>query len=210
MIIHLNHPNFGWGVSVQDIIDLKGERFFEVYNGHPAVNNYGDSVHPATEEMWDRINVAYVNRGQPLLYGLATDDSHNYHQFGKTFSNSGRGWVMVRANALTPEALIEALEAGEFYASTGVTLDNVSFQNHNLDVSVKSEPGITYTIEFVGVKKGEQTSRVLKKVQGIKASFRLTKKYVFVRARIISSKKKESPFQDNDVEMAWIQPVTFE
>lgn len=210
MIIHLNHPNFGWGVSLQDIIDLKGERFFEVYNGHPAVNNYGDSVHPATEEMWDRINVAYVNRGQPLLYGLATDDSHNYHQFGKTFSNSGRGWVMVRANALTPEALIEALEAGEFYASTGVTLDNVSFQNHNLDVSVKSEPGITYTIEFVGVKRGEQSSRVLKKVQGIKASFRLTKKYVFVRARITSSKKKENPFQDNDVEMAWIQPVTFE
>lgn len=82
MMIHLNHPNFGWGVSVQDIIELEGERFFEVYNGHPYVNNYGDSLRPGTEEMWDRINAAYWLRGQPLMYGLATDDSHNYHQFG--------------------------------------------------------------------------------------------------------------------------------
>lgn len=207
MIVHLNHPNFGYGVSAEDIIGLKGERFFEVYNGHPAVNNYGDSLHPGTEQMWDQINIAYVNRGQPLLYGLATDDSHNYHQFGKTFSNSGRGWVMVSANALTPEALIEALEAGDFYASTGVTLDGVSFQGHTLDVRIKPEPGINYTIEFVGVREGEQTSSVLRKVGGIKANFKLTEKHVFVRARIISSKKKENPYQDGEFEMAWTQPV---
>lgn len=207
MILHLNHPNFGWGVSVQDIIDLKGERFFEVYNGHPAANNYGDSLRPGTEEIWDRINVAYLNRGQPILYGLATDDSHNYHQFGKAFSNSGRGWVMVKAKALTPEALLASLEAGQFYSSTGVILENISFDNNKLEVAVKPEPGVRYTIEFVGVLQGEEKSTVLKKVTGTKAKFKVDQKYLFVRARIISTKKKDNPYQEDDVEMAWTQPV---
>lgn len=209
VIVHLNHPNFGYGVSLQDIIDLKGERFFEVYNGHPAVNNYGDTLHPGTEDMWDKINMAYLTRGEPLMYGLATDDSHNYHQFGKAFANSGRGWVMVKANALTPEALIEALEAGSFYASTGVTLEDLSYKNHSLTVSVKLEPGIVYTIEFIGVLKGTDKSSVLKTVNGTTASFQVTKKHLFVRARITSTKKKENPYQENDVEMAWTQPVEF-
>jgi len=207
MILHLNHPNFGWGVSVQDIIDLKGERFFEVYNGHPAVNNYGDSLRPGTEEMWDRINIAYRKRKQPILYGLATDDSHNYHQFGKAFSNSGRGWVMVKAKALTPEALLASLEAGQFYSSTGVILENISFDNNKLEVAVKSEPGVQYTIEFVGVLQGEEKSTVLKKVTGTKAKFKVDQKYLFVRARIVSTKKKDNPYQEDDVEMAWTQPV---
>jgi len=207
MILHLNHPNFGWGVSVQDIIDLKGERFFEVYNGHPAANNYGDSLRPGTEEIWDRINVAYLNRGQPILYGLATDDSHNYHQFGKAFSNSGRGWVMVKAKALTPEALLASLEAGQFYSSTGVILENISFDNNKLEVAVKPEPGVRYTIEFVGVLQGEEKSTVLKKVTGTKAKFKVDQKYLFVRARIVSTKKKDNPYQEDDVEMAWTQPV---
>lgn len=209
MIVHLNHPNFGWGVSVQDIIDLKGERFFEVYNGHPAVNNYGDSLRPGTEEMWDRINVAYLNRGQQILYGLATDDSHNYHQFGKAFSNSGRGWVMVKAKALTPESLIEALEAGAFYASTGVTLENVSYNNHTLAITVKPEAGIEYTTEFIGVVRGMQKPSVLKKVTGTKADFTVTRQHLFVRARITSTKKKDNPYQEGDVETAWTQPVTY-
>ena len=100
MFPHINHPNFFWAVTLEDMISLKGERFFEVYNGHPMVRNYGDSVHISTEVMWDKINIAYVNRNQPLMYGLATDDSHNYHEFGKAFSNAGRGWVMVESETL--------------------------------------------------------------------------------------------------------------
>lgn len=207
MIAHVNHPNFGFGVSVQDMIDLKGERFFEVYNGHPYVNNYGDSLHPGMEEMWDRINVAYLDRAQPIMYGLATDDSHNYHQFGKTFSNSGRGWVMVKAKALTPEALIEALESGQFYSSTGVTLSDVSYYKDQLTVIVQPESGIEYTIEFIGVEQEEQKSKVLKKVTGTYGDFKLTRRYLFVRARITSTKKKDNPYQEGDVEMAWTQPV---
>jgi len=207
MFPHINHPNFFYSITVDDMIALKGEQFFEVYNGHPLVNNYGDSAHMGMEEMWDRINIAYTARKQALMFGLATDDSHNYHEFGKAFSNAGRGWVMVRSKALTPEALIAAMEAGDFYASTGVTLEDVRFANGQLDIRIQPETGVTYTIEFIGAGKGKKKSEVLKTVAGTTATFKVTGSHQFVRARITSSKLKPNPFQEGDHEMAWTQPV---
>lgn len=208
MFPHINHPNFYYSITVDDMIALKGEQFFEVYNGHPLVNNYGDATRPGMEEMWDRINIAYGDRKQALMYGLATDDSHNYHEFGTAFSNAGRGWVMVRAKALTPEALITAMEAGDFYASTGVMLEDISFKNNTLDVRIKPEAGVTYTIEFVGVKKGQQKTEVLSKIAGTTGKFRVTKSHRFVRAMVKSSKLKPNPYQEGDYESAWTQPVS--
>ena len=209
MFPHINHPNYFYGVSLQDIIDLHGERFFEVYNGHPMVRNYGDSLHPGTEEMWDRINLAYAQKDQPLLYGLATDDSHNYHQFGSAYSNAGRGWVMVDSDSLTSRSLIHALEAGAFYASTGVLLEEINFNNNKLHLLVNAEPNVVYTIAFIGVVAGEQQSKVLKEVVGTKAEFELEKGHLFVRARITSNKLKPNPYQENEYETAWTQPIVY-
>jgi hypothetical protein len=207
MIPHINHPNFGWAVSVEDMKALKGERFFEVFNGHPLVNNYGDSARMGTEEMWDQINIAYLQRAQPLMYGLATDDSHHYHKFGGQFSNSGRGWIMVKAPSLSPEALITAMEAGDFYASTGVTLKALDQQAGSISVEIEPESGVDYRIEFIGVRKGSNKSEVLKTLQGTTASIDFDDNMLFVRARLISTKRKENPFQEGDFEMAWTQPV---
>lgn len=91
MFLHINHPNFVWAISPEDIIQLEGERFFEVYNGHPLVHNYGDSLRPSMEALWDKVQVAYRQDGKPLLYGLAVDDAHNYHVFNEKSSNPGRG-----------------------------------------------------------------------------------------------------------------------
>lgn len=210
MFPHINHPNFYYGVSLQDMIDLRGEQFFEVYNGHPLVNNYGDSLRPGTEAMWDLINIAYYNRNQPLMLGLATDDSHNYHQFGSQYSNAGRGWVMVRADSLTPAAIIHAMEAGDFYSTTGVILDEVSFHENALFVKVKPQVDVTYEIEFVGVSEAQQKPAVITTVQGTEARFEVTQDYLFVRAKILSDKPKPNPFQEGDFEVAWTQPVTFQ
>ena len=204
---HLNHPNFFYSVSTQNIIDLDGERFFEVYNGHPLVNNYGDSLHPGTERMWDDINIAYLNKGKPMLYGLATDDSHNYHLFGPQSANSGRGWVMVRSKELTPAALITALEAGEFYSSTGVTLRELFVKNNVLHVEVEPERDIFYNVDFIGVRKGETKSKVIASFPGPKGQFEVTKDYLFVRAKVTSTKKRSNPIAEDENEAAWIQPV---
>lgn len=207
MFPHINHPNFGWAITIEDMISLKGERFFEVYNGHPLVHNYGDSTRPGTEVMWDKINIAYANRNQPLMFGLATDDSHNYHQFGLAFANAGRGWVMVQAKKLDPASIIEAMEAGRFYASTGVTLRSLSVENSHLNIEVAAEPGVTYTIEVIGAKTGSGETEIIQTHNGTQLRFDLTGGYVFIRTRITSSKLKDNPFQDGDFEMAWTQPI---
>ncbi|WOK07591.1 histidinol-phosphatase [Imperialibacter roseus] len=210
MIIHINHPNFYFAITVDDMISLNGERFFEVFNGHPMVNNYGDSTHIGMEEMWDRINIAYLAAGKPLMYGVATDDSHNYHMFGDAYSNSGRGWVMVQADSLRPASLIEAMEAGDFYGSTGVTLSRISREGNKLRVEVAAEEGVAYTIQFIGVKKGEEMSSVLMEKKGIADEFALTEDIVFVRAKVVSDKYKENPFKEGDFEAAWTQPMVYQ
>jgi hypothetical protein len=209
MFPHINHPNFYWAITLEDMISLKGERFFEVYNGHQLVRNYGDSAHLGTEEMWDKINIAYAERNQPLMNGLATDDSHNYHQFGLAFANAGRGWIMVQAESLQAEALIEAMEAGKFYASTGVTLKKLYVKNNEINIEIAEAEGIKYTIEFIGVKKGENESQVIETIRGSVGSFKVTADYVFVRARISSTKLKSNPFEEGDFEMAWTQPISY-
>ena len=57
MIAHVNHPNFGWGVVAEDLIELHGDIFFEVYNGHPGVQNWGDNAHPGTDRMLSLIHI---------------------------------------------------------------------------------------------------------------------------------------------------------
>lgn len=209
MFPHINHPNFRWAVTLEDMISLKGERFFEVYNGHVLVNNYGDSAHMSSETMWDKINIAYANRNQPLMFGLATDDSHNYHQFGSAFANAGRGWVMVQSEKMDAASLITAMEEGKFYSSTGISLAAVEVEDRQLKVKVATEHEVTYTIEFIGVLKNESEPKILKTVNGSEGNFALTDEYLFVRSKITSNKIKTNPFQEGDYEMAWTQPVMF-
>ncbi|PTX44252.1 putative metal-dependent phosphoesterase TrpH [Christiangramia gaetbulicola] len=205
---HLNHPNFTYAITANDIKQIDGERFFEVFNGHPYVNNYGDSIHDSTEQMWDQVNIAYHAMNKPLLLGIATDDSHHYHKFGSKWSNAGRGWVEVRAKELEPESILKAMYAGDFYASTGVELSELNFNGTQLSIAVKDSKNVNYEIQFIGVKKGATESEVLKSVNGSQATFEIPEDVLFVRAKIISDKLKKNPYQEGDVEVAWTQPVT--
>ncbi len=208
MMVHINHPNFHFAITVADMIALQGERFFEVFNGHNMVYNLGDSTHMDTETMWDQINIAYALNDRPLLLGLATDDSHHYHRKGKLWSNSGRGWVWVRSESLDAESLIASLEKGDFYASTGVTLKTLEVENNTIQVAVEQDDN-TYTIQFVGCMAQDTNTRILKEVNGFQASFQLKPEYLFVRARIISSAAPENPVENIKNQMAWTQPVVY-
>ena len=207
MMVHINHPNFGWAITLEDMIRLKGERFFEVYNGHPAVNNLGDSTRIGYEAMWDFINIAYLEKGQPLIFGLATDDSHNYHKQGASFSNAGRGWVVVQADSLAPGALIASLEKGDFYASTGVELEELSYSNNTLHVAALPKEGVNYTLEFIGCKAGEKDTQILKTIEGNEGSFEVSADLLFVRCKITSSEPQANPVENMKNQLAWTQPV---
>jgi predicted metal-dependent phosphoesterase TrpH len=161
ILAHLNHPNYHYAVTAHDLAHAVLEKHFEIHNGHPGVNQKGDHHHPSMEKVWDIANtIRLVELKAPPLYGVATDDSHDYH--GKPgSSHPGRGWVMVRATHLTPEHIVKALKAGDSYSSTGVTLRDIRYDavSKTLRVEIEPEAGATYSVQFVGSLKGRGNGR---------------------------------------------------
>lgn len=230
MVASLNHPNYGWGIRAEDML-AEELHLFEVFNGHPGVRNYGDATHPSSERLWDIALALRLGKLRlPVLYGLATDDAHNYHAMGAKSANPGRGWIMVRAPYLTAEAIIAALEKGDFYATSGVRLRDVRRKGDLLTVAVDPEAGVTYKTEFIATfkdapldseprrdKKGKildvtrvyspEVGKVVATVKGPEATYRLTGRELYVRARVTSTKAHPNPFLKGDVEVAWTQPV---
>ena len=226
---HINHPNFIWAIRADELALVDGERFFEVYNGHPAVNVMGDPLRHGTERMWDVVNTIRLRDGRPLMLGIGTDDAHNYQELAPDRANVGRGWVMVRANELTPDAILTAMDAGEFYASSGVTMAEVSLADGAYTVAVEPEEGVNYTIEFFGTDRdhdpapvavyhpetdelvtyrySDEVGRLLQQTTGTEAVYAMTGNELFVRARVTSDKPVANPVEPDEVEMAWMQPV---
>jgi hypothetical protein len=206
-ILHLDHPNFGNGITAADITALKGLRFFEVLNAAPGTHSYGNEVDDSTEVIWDKVNMQYYKEGKPLLLGLGVDDTHSYRNPNVGGNIPFRAWIMVNAATLDGNAIIDAMEAGRFYTSTGVVLDALSFQPKKISLRVKKEEGITYRIQFIGVRKGTNHAEILKEVAGTEADYELGSSDLFVRARITSSKVQATAGVPGDLEKAWTQPI---
>jgi len=99
------HPSW-YVLTERDIADLGMVDAIEVING-TAID------HNDRADSWAIADVM-LGRGQRYLI-CATDDFHGKperHDFA-------RGWVQVKSEALTPEALLAALKAGHYYSSTG-------------------------------------------------------------------------------------------
>ena len=207
MFAHINHPNFGYGINVEDLKKLSGERFFEVYNGHPAVHNEGDDLHIDLETMWDLINISYFNSNKPLLMGIATDDSHNYHQKSTNLSNTGRGWVMVNSKKIETLSLIEAMESGKFYSSSGIELKQVKHNKQKILIEIKPKKEVDYEIIFLGYKKEGSQVEILKTVKGNSANYTFEKNDLFVRVKINSNEIKINPYVKGETTQAWTQPI---
>ena len=216
ILAHLNHPNFGYAVTAEDLGYVIQERFFEVYNGHPAVNQLGDKEHMSIEKMWDTANAIRVCLldAEPL-FGIATDDSHEYH--GRPGSTPGRGWVMVQSRFLTPEHLIKSMKRGDFYASSGVSLSKIQWDadRRRLSLEIAKQEGIDFVTEFVGIreaKSGEMPAPgdigvILGTSDSLTPSFDCPNGIRLLRARVRSTEPHPNPSLKNQVCEAWTQPV---
>lgn len=186
-IASINHPNFRWAFNHEHLLQVSGASLLEVYNGHPTVNLYGTPDKPSTEQIWDA-----VLTGGIVLFGVAVDDSHNYHDFTPGSSNPGRGWVMVEADDLVADAIVDALATGSFYSSTGVTFCELESTPERINMVVEQKHDEIYTINFIG-RDGE----VLDIQTGTSAEYRIRGDEGYVRATVQSSSGPK----------AWTQPV---
>ena len=187
-IPHINHPNFGWAISADELKQVERTRLFEIYNGHHLVNNLGGGGVPGMEEVWDRL----LSTGK-LLYGIADDDAHVFKQPGNPdVPGPGRGWVFVRADRLAPRPIVEALERGDFYATTGVELRDYEVTAAAITITIKETAFSKYRIVFTG-----KNGRVLKEATSSPATYTFAADDTYVRAKVLESNGR----------VAWTQPV---
>ena len=187
-IPHINHPNYRWSITADELRQIQNNQLFEIYNGHPEVNVAGGGGVPGLEEVWDSILTKGV-----LLYGIAVDDAHTFKQPGNpAVAGPGRGWVMVRAARLEARALLDAMERGDFYASTGVTLRDYVATPQRITVDVQVTGTSKYRIQFIG-----SGGRVLSEVAAPQATYDIKGSEGYVRARVLESNGKT----------AWLQPM---
>jgi len=186
-ISSINHPNYKWAFDHTHLRLIEGLNMLEVFNGHPSANVYGGPGKFSYDEIWDGVLSAGV-----VVFGVATDDSHNYHDFSPMRSNPGRGWVCVRASELSQDAIVDGLAMGEFYASSGVTLKELEASADGISLEIEPEPFRLYTTRFTG-KDGV----LLAEVDGNEAEYVPTGDEGYVRAVVTSSGHMK----------AWTQPV---
>jgi hypothetical protein len=184
-VAHVNHPNFLYTLTIDDLLASGEIGLLEVANGHNAVHNEGDETHPSTEVIWDALLTA---GGQ--IWGVASDDAHHFQVWGENYSNPGRGWLQVEAESARMSDVLEALRDGRFYASSGLELTEYVASGSEITLELA---GDTAMIELVG-----QGGALLDAVTGDRARFVLSgASGPYVRVRATAS----------DGRQLWTQPT---
>lgn len=228
----LNHPNLSdRGLSAEELAWILENRFFEVWNGVEGDGDLGSVKRHNLERMWDITTTLRLTQYQAApMFGLATDDSHDYH--GKQKAKPGRGWIQVRAESLDTPSILAAMRAGDFYSSTGVELTQLEFDpvQRRLSLQIRPDGDAQFTTRFIGTRRdydpsttprtdpesGEvvpgildyssELGQVLATVEGLQAEYQFTGDELYVRAEVTSSKAPEFPTSESPWQKCWTQP----
>ena len=195
----VNHPNGRWSVRPSDLADISGVFLLEIWNGNPKSNNLGGTsergeISLSTEGLWDAI----LSAGK-TAWGVAADDSHDYRNLDNLRSERpGMAWIVVRAAELTPKALMDSMYRGDFYASTGVALEDYSADKAGIKIVIQQPPdprGVDdsrFMTRFIG-----KNGTVLAETPGRTPSYTFRGDEGYVRASIL----------DSNGLRAWTQPA---
>jgi hypothetical protein len=124
----VNHPE--WSLEIEDswhgdeeeaILDILASqaRHMEIWNTH--TETWVED--PENDErLWDRL----LTQGK-RIYGVATDDSHGFQHIGGSF-------IEVWAPELSAAAILEGIDQGRFYASTGVRIHRIQLRDGRLQI----------------------------------------------------------------------------
>ena len=107
-LVSYNHAN--WSLeTAAEYMNYDGFDFVEIHNTDCVKNGHVNDEHVFEDMLM----------GGKDIFCTATDDNHNIFGFDTPRSDSFGGYVMINADNLEYGEIMEALEKGEFYASTG-------------------------------------------------------------------------------------------
>ena len=165
-VAFLAHPSWSMN-TVEFIQSLKGLSGAEVYNtfsGIPWNAGRADSAHV--------LDLA-ASKGC-LLPLVAADDSHRYG------GEEGISYTMVNARENTPEALLEALRAGMFFASQGPAFRQITFNEREVVVECSPSEKVVF---YSNIQWG--SGRCVSGRDLTNAHYRMDEKERFLRVELI-------------------------
>jgi hypothetical protein len=175
---HIYEENY-W--PLEKLLALDGYTAIEIYNHNVKMNNAGRAI---ATDLWDEL----LSRDR-RVWGIASDDFHHRSRYGG-------GFIMVLAEEKSPEAILEAIKRGSFYASSGIRLGEIKVTDGRTISVAAATPRVPGTVfRFIG--KG---GRVLKEEPAASAeaavSYTVNGNEGYVRLEAIRE----------DGAMAWTQP----
>lgn len=138
----VNHPNFDWTLTAEDLPAAHGADLLEIWSGHPYVNSEGDALRPSHEAIWTRT----LDAGETFA-GVAVDDAHNFTDPAKEPSAKPlRAWVEVFGSQVNEGAICDGIRRGRLYASSGPKLARIVVKDDTIAITVTAPA----KVEFFG------------------------------------------------------------
>lgn len=142
-IVNYNHPVWS-NEEPRDYLQLEGLSGMEIFNyGCEVSSNDGDA----------RSHYDLMLKHGMKLYCLATDDNHNSEVLpnaAQNESDSCGGFVVIRAESLTYSNIINSLDNGDFYASTGPEINDVYIEDNKICIDCSAVKRISLRSDFIG------------------------------------------------------------
>jgi hypothetical protein len=136
----VNHPNWNWRygqaegnwshVSQAKLMEWRGYAGIEIFNG--VIGRLEGSQYAL--DRWDQL----LSKGR-RVWGFANDDSH------AAVGDVALGWNMVYARERTVGAIVSAMAAGRFYASTGVVISRIAVDGDRIAIETENADRIVAT-----------------------------------------------------------------
>lgn len=160
----VNHPLWRfYNVNPMALVENADVKHFEICNGGSAHIPLEGAYTP--DRFFDIVNAFRLEKGLGRICAAASDDSHIYEMPGMdSIAGVGAAFVMVKTPELSADAVINALNRGDYYPTLGVILEDISFENRILRVKVKAEKGVNYKIRFFATRRGFNQSIELRKI----------------------------------------------
>lgn len=166
-LMFLAHPYWS-GMTPEEMLPLQNLAGMEIFNtsSHTDLGKGMATVH------WDSV----LARGKQWA-GLAVDDTHGVND------DAAGGWVWVKSESLSEDAILDALNRGAFYSSSGPVI-------HDFRV----EGGVAYvrcsdatTINIIGHTQWGYQRRAEPGQSIIEAEYKLSGREQYVRVECIDS-----------------------
>lgn len=141
-LVSLNHPIWS-GMTNEEVAKVQGFDAMEISN------SIGEMIHNYSDD--SSVYEAFLRSGGRAI-PVAGDDCHRKWADGTASIEYGKSFVMVKAETLTYEALMEAIASGDCYASTGPKFEALWLEGDMLHVKCDPIAGVYVHSKYLNTR----------------------------------------------------------